>query len=245
MHQTQAKQNVPELRFPEFEGEWEEKKLGEIAIINDGTHTTPQYVPQGIPFYSVENVTKNDFINTKFVSEDDYNKYKKRINIEKDDILMTRIGSIGAVKLVDWSYNSTFYVSLALFKIFKEYFSGFIAYLLESPNVQKNIMNSSLITAIPQKINLVDLKSVKANLSFDINEQQKIGTFFSKLDQLIELEEKKLALLQEQKKGYMQKVFSQAFRFKDENGNDFAEWQEKALGDIVEVKDGTHESPKK
>ncbi len=74
-----------------------------------------------------------------------------------------------------------------------------------------------------------------------INEQQKIGEFFSKLDRQIELEEQKLELLQQQKKGYMQKIFSQELRFKDENGEDYPEWEETKLQQIIEVKDGTQE----
>lgn len=64
-------------------------------------------------------------------------------------------------------------------------------------------------------------------------EQEKIGTFFNKLDQQIELEEKKLELLEQQKKGYMQKIFSQKLRFKDENGNDYSNWEEVQLKDIL------------
>ncbi|UJA45467.1 restriction endonuclease subunit S [Staphylococcus epidermidis] len=48
-----------------------------------------------------------------------------------------------------------------------------------------------------------------------IMEQEKLGEFFSKLDRQIELEEEKLELLEQQKKGYMQKFFSQELRFKD------------------------------
>ncbi len=58
-----------------------------------------------------------------------------------------------------------------------------------------------------------------------IKEQQKIGDLFSKLDRQIELEEQKLELLKQQKKGYMQKIFSQELRFKDENGNDYPDWE--------------------
>ena len=47
---------------------WVEKTLGDIAVVRDGTHQTPKYFKQGIPFYSVENVTANDFVNTKFIS---------------------------------------------------------------------------------------------------------------------------------------------------------------------------------
>src|SRR5699024_10557253 len=64
-------------------------------------------------------------------------------------------------------------------------------------------------------------------------EQQKIGNFFSKLDQQIELEEKKLELLEQQKRGYMQKIFSQEVRFKDENGNDYPDWEETTLKNIT------------
>lgn len=58
-------------------------------------------------------------------------------------------------------------------------------------------------------------------------EQQKIGELFSKLDRQIELEE--------QKKGYMQKIFAQELRFKDENGNDYPEWQLKILSELGET----------
>ncbi|MBU7117269.1 restriction endonuclease subunit S, partial [Staphylococcus aureus] len=68
-----------------------------------------------------------------------------------------------------------------------------------------------------------------------IEEQEKIGYFFSKLDRQIELEEKKLELLEQQKKGYMQKIFAQELRFKDENGNDYPDWVTKKLGDIGKV----------
>ncbi len=50
------------------------------------------------------------------------------------------------------------------------------------------------------------------------------------LTEQIELEEQKLELLQQQKKGYMQKIFSQELRFKDENGEDYPDWKEKKLG---------------
>src|SRR5699024_3700206 len=61
---------------------------------------------------------------------------------------------------------------------------------------------------------------------------------FSKLDRQIELEEQKLEKLEEQKKGYMQKVFSQELRFKNENGNNYPEWEEKELGDVATIVGG-------
>ena len=78
--------------------------------------------------------------------------------------------------------------------------------------------------------NLVE--NMRLNLP-TVQEQQKIGTFFNKLDQQIELEEQKLATLEEQKKGYMQKLFSQELRFKDKNGNEYPEWEVIKLKDIL------------
>nr|WP_244942390.1 restriction endonuclease subunit S [Staphylococcus argensis] len=75
-------------------------------------------------------------------------------------------------------------------------------------------------------------------------EQQKIGAFFYLLDQQIELEQKKLELLEQQKKGYMQKIFSQQLRFKDENGNDYPKWENKLLGNLVNITMGQSPSSK-
>ena len=76
------------------------------------------------------------------------------------------------------------------------------------------------------------LEDIKLKIP-DIREQEKLGEFFSKLDQQIELEEKKLELLEQQKKGYMQKIFSQELRFKDDNGNDYPNWAVVKLKDIL------------
>ena len=68
--------------------------------------------------------------------------------------------------------------------------------------------------------------------------KKKIGDFFSKLDHQIELEEKKLELLEQQKRGYMQKIFSQELRFKDENGDEYLNWKTSQLGEITKTFSG-------
>ena len=75
-------------------------------------------------------------------------------------------------------------------------------------------------------------------LSPNYTEQQKIGNFFSKLDRQIELEEEKLELLEQQKRGYMQKIFSQELIFKDENGNSYPKWKSKKIKELFNVIDG-------
>ena len=96
--------------------EWKMVKLGDLCQIKDGTHQTPHYVDTGKPFYSVENITNNEFVHTKFISEEEHEKLTSSYRIENGDVLMTRIGSIGVCKYIDWDVDASFYVSLALLK---------------------------------------------------------------------------------------------------------------------------------
>lgn len=111
--------------------EWNISNLGTLAEIKDGTHQTPKYVDFGIPFYSVEHVTSGNFKDTKYITEEEHKFLTKRHRIENGDVLMTRIGSIGDCKLVDWSPDASFYVSLALLKFenktLAKYFVSFLS----------------------------------------------------------------------------------------------------------------------
>ncbi|MFY2154049.1 restriction endonuclease subunit S, partial [Mammaliicoccus sciuri] len=96
-------------------------------------------------------------------------------------------------------------------------------------------------TGVPS-LSKVNIEKIKV-YSCGLEEQRKIGDFFRKLDRQIELEEQKLAKLEEQKKGYMQKIFSQQLRFKDENGNDYPEWKKKKLDDVANYRRGSFPQP--
>lgn len=116
-------------RLPGFNDKWKSMLLGDIAEVKDGTHQTPKYVKSGgKPFYSVENVTADDFKNVKHISLEEHKALTSNYRIEKGDVLMTRIGSIGCCKYVDWDVDASFYVSLALLKINEKYDSKFISY---------------------------------------------------------------------------------------------------------------------
>lgn len=236
---TNELKNLPELRFSEFDGVWENSKLGTVANVYDGTHQTPKYTIEGIKFLSVENIkTLNS---NKFISKEDFEKEFK-IRPEFGDVLMTRIGDVGTPNVIETNEYLAYYVSLALLKP-KKLNSYFLESLIRSQTVQNELWRKTLHIAFPKKINKNEIAKVEINYPEQM-EQQKIGEFFSKLDRQIELEEQKLAKLEEQKKGYMKKIFSQELRFKDENGNDYPEYEEKELKELIDVRDGTHESPK-
>ncbi|WP_239733085.1 restriction endonuclease subunit S [Mammaliicoccus sp. E-M26] len=230
---TNELKNVPELRFSEFDGVWENSKLGTVANVYDGTHQTPKYTIEGIKFLSVENIkTLNS---NKFISKEAFEKEFK-IRPEFGDVLMTRIGDVGTPNVIETNEDLAYYVSLALLKP-KKLNSYFLESLIRSQTVQNELWRKTLHIAFPKKINKNEIAKVEINYPEQM-EQQKIGEFFSKLDRQIELEEQKLAKLEEQKKGYMQKIFSQELRFKDENGNEYPEWEEKTIKDVYKVTRG-------
>ncbi len=199
-------------RLPGFKDAWRRKDLGEIAEIRDGTHQTPSYVESGVPFYSVENVTNNDFRNTKYISEEEHKVLTKNFEIEKGDILMTRIGSIGECKLVDWNVRASFYVSLALLKIKDSVSSAFIYHYSNSDYFKKQADAKSLQWATPKKINLGEIAGIKVFLPLDKEEQAAIAQVLSDMDTEIDALESKLAKYQQIKQGMMYSLLTGRIR---------------------------------
>jgi len=194
-------------RLPGFSGEWEVKQLGDVATIRDGTHQTPKYVASGIPFFSVEHVTSGDFKNTKFISEEEHRFLTRSFKIEKGDILMTRIGSIGDCKLIDWEVDASFYVSLALLKIHPDFSAAYITHYSNSAAFKKEVELHSLQSAIPKKINLGPISNVRIEMP-PLAEQMAIAEVLSDMDaELAALEQKrdKTRLL---KQGMMQELLT-------------------------------------
>lgn len=100
---------------------WEWCRLGDVCNISDGTHQTPNYVEDGIPFMSAQNVKPFKFIPHKcrMVSNNDYEHYIKNTKPEKGDILMARVGAgIGEAAIIDTEMDFAIYVSLCLLKPF-------------------------------------------------------------------------------------------------------------------------------
>ncbi|MFV5367366.1 restriction endonuclease subunit S [Acinetobacter junii] len=223
---------APKLRFEKYNEVWNSYKLIDIAKIYDGTHQTPNYVEQGVPFYSVEHVTANDFSNTKFIAEEVYQSELKRVSLQKGDILMTRIGDIGTSRLIDWDVRASFYVSLALIKVTGKNNSVFINQYIKSRQFQKELHDRTIHVAFPKKINLGEIGLCKIQLP-EIEEQTKIASFLSAVDEKISQLTQKHELLSQYKQGMMQKLFSQQIRFKVDDGSEFGEWEEKPLNEIA------------
>jgi len=231
---TNEQKNVPELRFPEFDGEWEEKKLGSIACFSKGKLGSKKDISQnGIPFILYgELYTKYNAIIEKVYS---------KIAIDKNNL---KVASKNEVLIPSSGETSIDIATASCIDINEEVAIGGDINILTPKNVDGRFISLSLngvnkveLSKYAQGKTVVhlynnDIKKLKLSLPINFEEQQKIGDFFSKLDRQIELEEKKLELLEQQKKGYMQKIFSQELRFKDEKGNEYPEWKDETLSNL-------------
>jgi type I restriction enzyme, S subunit len=128
-----------EVLFTLPEG-WEWSKLDSLCyLITDGTHYTPTYIPSGVPFLSVKDVSggRIDFSKTRFISPREHEELSKRCKPEFQDILFTKVGTTGIARVVDVKTEFSIFVSLALLKFSKDYLSPyFLELLLNSPLVK-------------------------------------------------------------------------------------------------------------
>ena len=193
----------PRIRFKGFTEAWEQRKLGVVANVYDGVHQTPDYTDSGVMFLSVENIATLE--SEKYISleafERDYKVYP-----QMGDVLMTRIGDVGTPNVVETTEKLAFYVSLALLKPINVD-SYFLCNSILSPFVKHELKERTLVTAIPQKINKEEIGKVDIQVPVSVTEQQRIGAYFKKLDDLITLHQRKLEKLKNIKKSMLEKMF--------------------------------------
>lgn len=196
-------------RLQGFNKQWKDTTLGKICDIKDGTHQTPHYVESGIPFYSVETVTNDDFAHVKYISLEEHERLTSSYKIENGDVLMTRIGSIGKGKFVDWNPNASFYVSLALLKFRgNKLLANFIALLTETEAFRKEAELHSLQFAIPMKINLGQISDIRVKIPTDENETKVIVNILNDMNCEIKELEQKLEKYQMIKQGMMEELLT-------------------------------------
>ncbi len=229
---------VPTLRFPEFNTEWEERRICDLTRFYDGTHQTPNYASEGVAFFSVEHITSNNFTDTKLVSREVFNKENQRVKVERGDILMTRIGDVGTARYIDWDVEASFYVSLALIKQADNFSSKFLAHAIGTEQFQRELWKRTIHVAFPRKINLGEIGNCPAKLP-TLPEQQKIADFLGAVDARVGLLRRRRDALRAYKKGMMQRLFSQELRFTKPDGSPFTDWQEKRLGEVSETVTGS------
>lgn len=223
---SKEKRLVPELRFPEFEYEYDKKKIKNIS----NTENVAVILNKGDYYVSTEDMEKDfgGIFYNQVIEEKRSNK------IQKGDILISNIRPY--LRKIEISEHdggcSSDILSLTPKKVNNYYLLSY----LRSDRFINHFIGTSKGTKMPRG----DKKSIYNFLVYlpNLQEQQKIATFLSLIDKKIELLEKKVELLEEHKRGLLQKVFSQEIRFKKDDGSEFEEWGVKRLEDVAIIEKG-------
>ena len=227
----------PVIRFPEFTDHWNNTKLsellketkqrnadlkytkdevlsvsGEMGIVNQIEHLGRSYAGVSVHQYHVVEV--GDIVYTK-----------SPLKANPYGIIKQNKKKAGIVSTLYAVYNVK--EENAHGEFIEQYFSldeNLNRYL--RPLVRKGAKNTLQVS---------DAEALKGNFLIpSVAEQKKITVFLNTLDKKIEQLKQKKRLLEEYKKGIMKKIFSQELRFKDENGNDFTDWEEKILSELLD-----------
>lgn len=240
---------LPKLRFPEFSDNWKNKYFKEIYSFR----STNSFSRDKLNYENglVKNIHYGD-IHSKFNSL--FKIQNEQVPYINDDISLEKIPKENFLKVKDLiiadaseDYEDigkcleiidlngqevlaglhTFIARPDLHNIAL----GFGNYLMKSNFSKIQIKTIAQGTKV-LSISTTRLSEIKLNIP-SLEEQTKIANFLSAVDEKLNLLKEKKSLLEDYKKGVMQKIFNQEIRFKDDNGNDYVDWEEKKLRDIT------------
>lgn len=199
---------VPELRFEGFADDWEERNLGEWSDVRDGTHASPKYIKQGHPMVTSKNLTDSglDMSDVSYLTDEDFNEINQRSKVDIGDILFGMIGTIGKPVIVDRDDFAIKNVALIKEKTSPEIINTWLIQYLKSPSFERFIQKEN--AGGTQKFIALGLIRDMKLMTPSVQEQARIGELLNHLDNLIVANQRKLDLLKEQKKGYLQKMFA-------------------------------------
>lgn len=238
MNKRSTMGKVPNLRFPGFEGEWEVKKLGDVAEFSKGKGISKSDVDES----GTTECIRYGELYTHYREVIAEIKSKTNVHIanlvlsETNDVI---IPSSGETQIDIATASCVLKSGVALggdLNIIKSKNNGiFLSYYL---NNKKKIE----IASLAQGISIVHLYSSQlALLALNLpsqDEQQKIATFLSLIDERIEAQSKIIQRLETSIQGLREKLFKQKIKFTDENGKDFPNWEVKQLGKILTIGSG-------
>ena len=234
-HKNQSSDLVPELRFPEFEGEWIYKKVGELCDFIVPGRNKPQEFNGDIPWITTPDITHHRTIGTSksglAISKEEAKNVGSKV-VPIHSVVISCVGELGIV--ADTRNEIVINQQLHAFIPLESVNYKFLLY--ELGNKKKYMERVATKTAVPY-MNKDNCNSIPVNLP-QPQEQQKIASFLTAVDKRIQLLEEKKENLERYKKGAMQQIFSQEIRFKDEHGNDFPDWEEKKLGEVCKLQGG-------
>mgnify|MGYP000934980559 CR=1 FL=1 len=228
--------NIPQLRFPDFEGEWEKKKLCEVGnFIGGGTPSTQSstFWKGEIPWISSSDLLEDNIFEikaTRFITSEAVANSATKLVPPNSVLIVSRVG-VGKVAV-----NK---VSLCTSQDFTNLIPNsdnfiFLAYLIKQKT--NSLLGFNQGTSIKGFVKS-DLEALEIHLP-SLTEQSRIASFLTAIDKKITELKRKKTLLEQYKKGVMRKLFSQDLRFKDDDGKEFPKWEKKKLGSVGETYNG-------
>lgn len=242
----EKQKNIPKLRFHEYTGEWIKKELGDVTKISSGgtpSRTKPDYWDGNIPWVSTTLIDFNTIFETiEYITPEGlrnssakffpigtllmalYGQGKTRGKVALLGIEATTNQACGAITPNTKTINEVFL------------FQNLAGRYDEIRNLSNQGGQENLSSELIKRLSIVFPT---------LPEQSKIATFLTSFnDRLNQLKHKK-NLLEQYKKGVMQKIFDQEIRFKDEDGKEFPEWEDKMLSEITDYVDYRGKTPVK
>ena len=239
MKNTQKK--APALRFKDDGGKdypnWQKKNLGDVGeIIGGGTPDTKQksfWNGDVIWFTPTEIKSKYSGDSINKISNEGLAKSSAKL-LPVGTVLFTSRATIGEVSVA--TLECTTNQGFQSFVVDVSSFSNEYIYYWIIKNKKQFLLRANGSTFL--EIGKNEIKKIPFSTPH-IEEQQKIAAFLSTVDTRIEQLNRKKSLLAQYKKGMMQKLFSREIRFKDGEGKDYPDWEEKKLDDVVKIHRGS------
>lgn len=223
----------PKLRFPEFSGDWSEKIISDVSSVTMGqSPSSSSYNTNndGLPLIQGNADIKNRFTEPRQWTNEPTKKCKE------GDLILTVRAPVGFV--AKSKHNACIGRGVCSINSNNNNLEFIYQFLLNFEDKWSKLEQGSTFTAVSGQ----EIKAVQIKIP-NLKEQAKIANFLSVVDTKINQLTQKKSLLEQYKKGVMQKIFTQEKRFKDDNGNDFADWHETFLGDICDFENGkAHEN---
>ena len=224
----------PQIRFKGFTDAWEQRKLGDVAIVNPKDE-----VPSIFEYVDLESV-----IGTKMVSHRTETKNTAPSRAQR----VARLGDLFYQTVRPYQKNNYLFEKAGKNYVFSTGYAQlrplidgyFLLSIVQSARFVKIVLDNCTGTSYPA-INANDLANIEISYSYNIDECRKIGKFFRNLDNLITLHQRKLDKLKNIKKSMLEKMFPK-------NGSNIPEirfkgftdaWEQRKLGDVGEIITGS------
>lgn len=210
---------VPEWRFLQFTGAWEQRKLGDIANIIDPhpSHRAPAAVNEGIPFIGIGDVDalgNIDKESARTVEEAIYDEHHRRYNLDIPSLGIGRVASLG--KVIRLRNDIGKYAVSPTMSIIQFQDTVDIDYMyscMESPIFQKQFASQSS-GSTRQSVGIQDLRELQVSIPKNEYEQKQIGRFFKEVDNLIALHQRKVETAEKQRAVLQQYLLNGIVRVK-------------------------------